>query len=118
MRLDAAINYLKSLAPAKHEDPIGSNGQGNMIRQLSLYYWLAPLLILALVAGFTTSSRGSVFNRAAGQIVNGVLVWIMLALIVSVFLFHGWKSGSVSVLAAFVVAAIGQSLFNASASRM
>jgi len=74
-------------------------------------------MILALVAGFTTSSRGSLFNRATGQILNGVLVWIMLGLIVGVFVFHGWKASVLSLLAAFIVAAVGQSLFNAVARR-
>jgi hypothetical protein len=89
-----------------------------MIRQLSLYYWLTALFILALVAGFTISSRGRLFNRAAGQVLNGVLVWIILAIIVAVFIFHGWKAAALSLLATFIVGAMGQSLFDLAARRL
>jgi ABC-type uncharacterized transport system permease subunit len=76
--------------------------------------WLYFLLTLpvAIITGFAAFSRGAVFQRAAGQIIQGVLSIICFGFIVWAFWHYGWKAGLAELFVVFIGANIGQLILN------
>ena len=66
---------------------------------------------LGLLTGFATSSHGSFYQSAAGQIVQGLLSIGCFAMIAVAFWYHGWKIGALDILVVFTGANVGYSLF-------
>ena len=76
-----------------------------------IYFTLT--FLFAILAGFAAFSRGGVFRRASGQILQGVLSLVCFAFIGWAFWRYGWKIGLVEVPVIFIGAAVGQSIITA-----
>ena len=87
-------------------------------RDVSFYYLFIPLLVVALVTGFTTTSRGRIFGAALGRILNGVLVLTLFVQLISIILYHGWAAGTVSAITVLAAGAIGTTFHDSTHKRM
>ena len=87
-------------------------------RDVSFYYMFIPLVIVALITGFTTTSRGRIFGAALGRVLNGVLVLMLLVQVVVITIYHGWPAGAVSTIAILGAGAIGTTFHDSTHKRM
>jgi len=73
-----------------------------------IYYILT--FCFAIPTGFFLFSRGAIFSRASGQILQGVFSLICFSFIISAFWNYGWKIGIIEIFIIFGGANVGLSI--------
>lgn len=83
----------------------------DFLREPSFYDWFMALFVVAFAAGFCLNNRGALVNRAAGQILLGVLVTGCLGLLTGIFLIFGWLPAVICLVLGWFIANRGDIIY-------
>lgn len=76
------------------------------------WFYFAWTFVLAVITGFALFSRGAVFRRPTGQIIQSILSLLCFGFIGWAFWRLGWKTGLAEVAVIFIGASFGRSLLS------
>jgi len=66
-----------------------------------IWIFLSVSIVASAVTGFAVHSEGSFFSRIPGQIVQGFLCLVSLAMIIAAFWIYNWKIGILEIVVIF-----------------
>jgi len=89
---------------------ISSRSSDGVTRVPWLYFTLT--FVVAVVTGFAVCSRGAVFRRPIGQIIQSILSLLCFGFIGWAFWRLGWKIGLAEVAVIFIGASFGRSMLS------
>ena len=76
------------------------------------WFYFAWTFVVAVITGFALFSRGAVFRRPTGQVIQSILSLLCFGFIGWAFWRLGWKTGLAEVAVIFIGASFGRSLLS------